>query len=155
MVDHLGIIHRGNGGLKIAHKAFNGTNGGAQQGVNLFISFNVCNETLDKGAYCFIFPGFAKQPAIAPKMLILFHQSDGISLTGQGQGGCHTGNTSPHHQGRRGHRQLGFKQRGQTEGLGNGHSYQILGLGCGPLWLIGMNPRVLVSDVGHFNKILV
>ena len=91
------------------------------------------------------------QPA---QLGFFFHQDYLIALFGQTQGGIHTRHTAADHQASLDNRNFLFLQRMKRPGAGHRHTYQILGL-FGRFLVPGVDPRILVADVGHFKQVFV
>ncbi len=86
----------------------------------------------------------------AAQFSFFFRQNNFKALIGQTQRRIHAGHTAANDQAPLDNRNLLFFKGMQGVGPGHGHTHKILGLFGGRLFGIGMDPGILVADVGHF-----
>ena len=142
-------------GLKITDKALHFGDGGIEMHRHLRLSFDFLRQLLEEAADILAFIGMEQPPGGAAEHVAPLHQIHRISLPGQIQGGGHPGHPPAHHQGGGGYRQFLLVERSQEGAFGHRHPHQVLGLLRGHLRLLGMDPGVLITDVGHLKQILV
>jgi hypothetical protein len=95
-------------------------------------------------------------PARHPAQLVgLLHQHHLVSLLGDRQRTGHAGDAAAHHQGGLVHRQVELLERLQMAGARHRHADDVLCLGRGLFFLLGMDPGAVLADVGHLEVVLV
>ncbi len=130
----------GQGAVEIAHKAVHIAHRCFQVDGDPRLGFHFIDQVNQKAGNIFPLEASDQAAGIAAQDRGLFHQMNGISLTGQGEGRGKAGHPAAHHHGGGGHRQVGLLQRAGQKCLGHRHAHQVKGLFGGGIGIIGMHP---------------
>ncbi len=151
----LANAHPGEGGTEVSdettHVSYFHPEMQGYEGVLANLLFQIHSEGLN----LLSFPGPVDMVCLASQPIGSFHEMDRIAALCNGQCGLHSGYPATHDEGFRGNGILLFVKRFQKSCLGHGHAYQVFRLLSGSFGIVLMYPRILISDIGHFEKVLI
>ena len=113
------------------------------------------NQIIQVGFHGFSLPGGPQFVRHSAQHIAPLYQIDLEALVGNAQRRLHTGNPTAYHHHLLDHLQPDLMQGFDIGGFGHGHSDQVLGFGRCPFRIVHVNPGVLVTNVGHFEQVLV
>ncbi len=142
-------------GLEVALESFETDDLRIGENGDLLIRAHLGGKLIDIGPDVGTFNGMMQLSSHPAEFLLFLDQGGFKSLSGEIEGGVHTGDSSAHDQSPLVDGDDLAMERLQPYGTGDGHADQILGLFCGKFRIIGMDPGVLVPDIGHLEQISV
>ena len=101
------------------------------------------------------FDGSGKTVGHAPQFVFLFNQNHREPLVCKTQCGIHPGHPATDNQCSLNDRNLLFMQRMECGGTGHRHFHQMFGFSGGFFRDIGMDPGILIPDIGHLKEVFV
>ena len=119
------------------------------------MGLRVRDEPFQKRRHRLALPGGLEVSSISPQPVRLLHQIHGIALAGQGQSCGEARHPAARHQGGTAQGKVGLLKGRSQISLGHGHPDQIDRLDGGRVRVFGVDPGIVVPDIGHLDEIFV
>ena len=144
-----------NRGLEAALEPFEPDDVGVGDHLDLVVGRDLGDELPEIGLNVGALDGVVKFARIAAEFGFLFEQAHLESLASEPEGGVHSCHTAADHEGALVDRHHFLMQGSQVRRPGHRHPHEVLRFfSCG-LRVFGVDPGILVADVGHFKQVLV
>ena len=128
---------------------------GVGQGFNFGVVGYFSDQIIQIGLDFGTFDGCGQTGGQSAQFGLFFHQNHVVALFSQSDGSVHAGHPAADHQAPLNNGNFLLFKGMQGSGPGHRHPEQVLGL-CRCIFIgIGMDPGILVANVGHFKQVLV
>ncbi len=128
---------------------------GTGQDLDLGMGCHPLNQFFQIRSHIRPFDGGGETVGHAPQFVFLFNQNHREPLVCKTQCGIHPGHPATDDQRSLNDRNLLFMEGMEGGGTGHRHFHQMFGFYRGFFRIIGMDPGILISDIGHLKEVFV